>query len=310
MGCVGIRRCVARRAWGEAVRVWHAECVRDTACPCDSACVRGGARVGEKPRSRSTSPPSIHPPGIEAPSPPVSAHRRGRELPGRKHAAVPRGRDPTPFPSRAALCPSPPCLLCAAGTGIFHLPAPAGPDLRSGARSRLCPRGAPGASPGPGPGPAEGKGDGGDGGGRDGAGGCGPWRPALAGEPCQRCPASARPSAPAQVCAFPALARSLLRGQRIPLKWGARLKGCRGRGRLLHPAVGVRARPPASHVSVKASSPAGGSARPRPLPDTRGDAPGERESGRVGPGRAGRALPGGGVAAAPRGRTGSPPAAL
>lgn len=221
----------------------------------------------------------------------------------------------TPRPSPPAQRSARPHLVCYVRQELgfsICLPPPAltsGAGLGAGsARGGLpvLPRGRGRSSPGL----AEGKGAGGDGGGRDGAGGCGPWRPALAGEPCQCCPASARPSAPAQVCAFPALARSLLRGQRIPLKWGARLKGCRGRGRLLHPAVGVRARPPASHVSVKASSPAGGSARPRPLPDTRGDTPGGRESGRVGPGRAGRALPGGGVAAAPRGRTGSPPAAL
>lgn len=228
--------------------MWHAERVRDTACPCDSACVRGSARVGEKPCSRSTSPPSA-PPGPRRrahPCPRTAVGGSSRGASGRR--AAEEGPHALPLPRSAGARSARPHLVCYVRQELgfsICLPPPAltsGAGLGAGsARGGLpvLPRGRGRSSPGL----AEGKGACGDGWGRDGAGGCGPWRPALAGEPCQRCPASARPSAPAQVCAFPALARSLLRGQRIPLKCGARLKGCRGRGRLLHPAVGVRARP-------------------------------------------------------------------
>lgn len=288
--------CVTRRA-------------RVTQCAC--AAVHAWAR---SPAPAAPRPPP--PPGTEAPSPPVSAHRRGRELPGRKRAAGRGGGTPRPSPPaqrRGPLCPSPPCLLCAAGTGIFHLPAPAGPDLRSGARSRLCPRGAPGASPGPGP-LLAGAG-GGERGlwGRRGEGWS--WRLwALETCPC-------RGTLPALSCLctsersgaslrFPCPGAVSPAGTANSLKvWGA-VKGVSGEGAPPPPRCGCASTSPASHVSVKASSPAGGSTRPRPLPDTRGDTPRGRESGRVGPGRAGWALPGGGVAAAPRGRTGSPPAAL
>lgn len=86
------------------VRVWHAERVRDTACPCDSVCVRGSARVGEKPCSRSTSPPSAprdrgaEPTRVRAPP--------WEGAPGAQAGGGPRRRDPTPFPSRAAPGPA------------------------------------------------------------------------------------------------------------------------------------------------------------------------------------------------------------
>lgn len=115
-------------------------------------------------------------------------------------------RPSSPAHGRGPLCSSPPCLLCAAGTGIFHLPALLvvtsaqgwqAPPLMSG--GGLLPRQAAPrmsclweketmATTG----------------GRDGADGGRPWKPALPGKTCQCCPASARPTTWAQVCSFPA----------------------------------------------------------------------------------------------------------
>lgn len=203
--------------------------------------------------------PRAHPPQRSAarPAPAGGGSSRGKS---RGWAGSgPWRRDPTPFPSRSApraVLPVPTLFMCGRNWD-FPSACSAGRDLRAelagtGSRERGRNAGAAGGAAAsaeedanPHTGSRCEKGTMATAGGRDGTGGGRPWRPALPGEPCHSCPASARPTTSAQVCVFPPRPDLSCQGQHRPLEgfWGEGIPSLltpQGAG---NPAVAVEAHP-------------------------------------------------------------------